>query len=281
MRNLADERELLAEDERPCCGSSQARMLGTHEGTTTPQAEACRKENASRWSEAQDTFLEWTKDRRIFTEEYIERGKRTYDAFFKKRGPLRGNVLDIGGGWGLFRQWWEPGESDVFIVHDPGVERYLRGPYEFHRYCYQRAFSLPMTFVEGLGESLSYKNDVFDMCLIAATLDHCAEPQEVMAEAYRCLKPSGIMLVIQDCHASDINGHRPHFLRRLFKHLHHPRHLLALARNRLYRPDHHLHHFSPTDVTSLLEQVGFSRIRTSTIPPTQDVFAFEGEKEKL
>jgi len=32
-------------------------------------------------------------------------------------------VLDIGGGWGLFREWWEPGDGDVVIVPGRAFDR--------------------------------------------------------------------------------------------------------------------------------------------------------------
>jgi ubiquinone/menaquinone biosynthesis C-methylase UbiE len=239
------------------------------------------KEDASQWDKAQRSFMCWTKDERMFTREYIESGKETFTAFFKERGYLQGNVLDIGGGWGLYRQWWEPGESDVFIVHDPGVERFLSGPHELHHDYYSRAFSFPMTFVEGFGEAPPYKDGLFDTCLIAAALDHCIDPPKVLAEAYRCLKPGGSILVIQRCDSPQSQSHigRSHILKRLVKYFVHPKRLLSILYKRLFYSDHHLHHFRLTDITSLLERVNPSKIDTYVVPGSkQGIYAFEAQK---
>ena len=243
-----------------------------------------KKEDISRWAKAQDSFLRRTKDKKVFTKQNIESGKIAYAAFFKKREHLRGNILDIGGGWGLFRQWWDSGESDVFIVHDPGVERFLDGPHRLHHHLYQTAFSLPMTFVEGFGEELPYKNDTFDKCIIAAVLDHCIYPQKVCAEAYRVLRPGGTILVISAWHSAQLDSHLLHTLKRLSKHLRHPKHLLSTLYNLTFHRYEHIHRFSPKDIPLFLEQVGFSKICTSTVPTTpvtQNVRAFEAIKEPL
>ena len=91
-----------------------------------------KKHKIKHWLKAQRSFICWTKDKSIFSKGYVESGKKNNDIFFKARGYLKGNILDIGGGWGLFRQWWQPGEKDVFVVHDPGSERFLNGPYKIH-----------------------------------------------------------------------------------------------------------------------------------------------------
>ena len=282
IRNQEDVKSYLRNDEQMHFDFSQApTLIRRLKEKNTLETEVFRKEDMSRWVRAQKSFLCWINDKKVFTKQYIESGITAYNAFFKERGCLQGNILDIGGGWGLFRQWWEPGESDVFIVHDPGVERFLRGPYKLHHHYYQRAFSLPMTFVEGFGEELPYKNDIFDTCLIAATLDHCIYPHKLCAEAYRCLRPGGTILVMQSCGSSEFNSHRPHILKRLLKHLRHPKRGLPIIYDRLFHASYHLHHFYPADITLLLEQVAFSKIRTSIVPTTQDVWAFEAIKEPL
>lgn len=232
----------------------------------------------SRWVKAQQGFMRRTRDKRIFSEEYIKNGKKIYDAFFEQKEPLRGNILDIGGGWGLYRQWWQPNETDVFIVHDPGVERFLRGAHQLHQTYYDRAFKLPMTFVEGFGEELPYQDNLFDTCLIAATLDHCLHPQQVFMESYRCLKPRGSILVIQRCYSPQSKKERAPVLKRLSKHLRHPQNLPTVFYNLLFRQDLHLHHFLVRDITLWLETVGFLEVKTSITPATENVYAFEAKK---
>jgi SAM-dependent methyltransferase len=254
----------------------------------------CRKDNSQgtelfevskspKWRKAQSSFLHWTKNKNIFTEKYIGDGKTTFDALFKALGPLRGSILDIGGGWGLFRQWWEPTGSDIFIVHDPGVERFLQGPHELHRNYYERAFGLPMSFVEGFGEELPYEDEIFDTSIIAATLDHCLDPKKVISEAHRCLKPGGTLIVIQSCVSSQPLSNSLNIAKRLLKHLHNPVRFATVMADRLFQPDHHLHRFTSNDVALLLEHTGFSEVHINIVPTTQDitthnVYAFETEK---
>jgi ubiquinone/menaquinone biosynthesis C-methylase UbiE len=136
-----------------------------------------------------------------------------------------------------------------------------------------------MTFVEGFGEELPYKNEVFDTCIIAAALDHCIDPGRVLAEAYRCLKTAGgTILVLQSCRTSRSKGHRPHILMRLWKLLRDPARLLREIYIRLFYQDRHLHHFYPSDITLWLEQAGFLQIQTSNVTGTSSVYAFEAKK---
>lgn len=273
---LEDVKKLLKDDELIYFDFSQAPVLLKRKDRDIDEAKIHTADNISRWAKAQGSFVNWTKDKRVFIKEYIESGKIAYDAFFKKRGPLRGNVLDIGGGWGLFRQWWEPGEAGVFIVHDPGVERFLYGPHKLHRYYYKKAFSIPMSFVEGFGEDLPYKDNVFDVCLIAAALDHCLEPQRVMNETYRCLVPGGRILVIQRCY----DRYHPNIFKHLLKNLRSPRLLLSKLYNLWFYPTHHLHRFSLRDIILLLEQAGFSKININKniVASIRNVYAFEAIK---
>ncbi|MGB2697253.1 MAG: class I SAM-dependent methyltransferase [Candidatus Zixiibacteriota bacterium] len=279
MQDKQGIKDLFREDMKADFDFTQAPQLITPRGTETTGHKAIKTEDLSQWSKAQRSFLNWVKDKKVFTKEYIEGGKVAYDAFFKKRGSLRGNILDIGGGWGLYRQWWIPCASSVFIVHDPGVERFLGGPHELHLFYYQRAFSLPMSFIEGFGEDLPYKDSSFDTCLIAATLDHCMNPEKVLEEAYRCLKPGGVILVIQYCPSLSTKDRQSSILKRLLKILLRPKHFLAVLHNSLFHPDHHIHHFGSLEITSLLKRARFSKVGTSTLPTLHNVCIFEAVKE--
>lgn len=236
----------------------------------------------SKWKKAQNSFIDWTKDNNIFNNSYIKDGKLSFDSFFKERGPLNGDILDIGGGWGLYRQWWEPADTDIFVVHDPGIERFLEGPHQLHREYYSKAFSQPMVFVEGFGEELPYRDETFSYSIIASTLDHCIDPDRVLAEAYRCTKHYGSILVIQSCLSSQ-SGHGVNILGRAIKHLKNPAYLVAALSRRLLTPSHHLHHFKPNDIVLLLTKAQYTDVHSKIIPTSQDitsqnVYAFEARK---
>jgi len=238
------------------------------------------KDHAAKWEKAQNRFLRWTKDWKVFSGKHVRDGKLIYDGYFKKRGCLVGSVLDIGGGWGLFKEWWEKKGADIFIVHDPGIERFLCGPHALHREYYKKAFSLPMTFVEGFGEDLPYKDGVFDLCLISAALDHCVWPDKVMQAAYWCIRPGGIILIIQRCLPVKPAGNLASALSRLKAYLLKPERLPHAFFIKLFYRNCHLHHFSAQNMTALLEQAGFSRVGTEIISQAENIYAFEAEKRQ-
>ena len=270
--------KFFRETEKAHFDFSQAPSLITRAPGAGEAGGLLRSADMSRWRRTQEGFLERTKDKQKYTDEDMQRARSEYGAFFKERGLLAGNVLDVGGGWGLYRQWWEAGDSDVFIVHDPGVERFLRGAYDSHYKHFPRAFSVPMTFVEGFGEELPYRNDVFDLCLVAAALDHCADVDQVLAEAYRCLRVGGLILILQSCRSANGGKGRPISLKRWLGRLRQPRRLLRHLYNRLFGPPDHLHHFDVAGLVSSLQRVGFSDVRPSSRPVRKQVYAFEATK---
>ncbi len=231
----------------------------------------------ARWESAQSAFMDWTKDERVFDRAYVQKGKDIFDLFFADRGLLQGNVLDVGGGWGLFRQWWEGSGELVYICHDPGVERFRKGPHSLHRELYRHAFTQKMTFVEGFGENMPYRDCVFDTGIIAATLDHCFNPGKVIAEMCRCIKNNGTILIVQHCEAGTSPVIARSRLHSRLKLLLHPKELIRKIFLRLLHPDRHLHHFLKKDIYGFLNAAGFDGIREKEINDA-GLYAFEAKK---
>ena len=201
-----------------------------------------------------------------------------YAAFFARRGLLEGSVLDIGGGWGLYREWWQAADGDVFIVHDPGVERFLQGAHELHRECYHRAFQYPITFVEGFGEAGSgpYRDDQFSTVLIVSTLDHTLDPAAVLAEARRCLRPGGKLLLIQLCESGKSERASKGLRNKALNYLRHPRRFFNAVYKRLFYSDHHMHHFSEQQLLQMLREVGYRDVGSSRVQSETNLIAFAG-----
>ena len=278
MQGKRDMKKLFKKEEQKLHDFSQGKnLIKSNEGVARLN-KLFSNDIIKKWWDAQKVCLTWTKDKKIFPEDYVGSSKLAYDAYFKQRGLLKGKLVDVGGGWGLFRQWWKPGKSDFYIVHDPGIERFLRGPHKLHYKHYKKAFGLPMSFVEGYGEKLPYKNNLFDTWINMAALDHCIDTDMVMKEAYRVLKPKGTVIVIQRIHKHQVEHKKLYLLKRLLKHLPHPRRLLYIIYNRLVYKDEHLHHFEKEDMVDLLKRAGFSSITTTEIPNMENNFAFEGRK---
>lgn len=226
---------------------------------------AAGEQKATEWEDIQTGFLERAKREQKYPKEKLAHAHTLYSAYFEQHGRLRGHVLDIGGGWGLYREWWTPGEGDVYIVHDPGVDRVIEGAHPTHYECYQRAFSLPMTFVEGVGEVQPYVDGTFDTCVIAAALDHCADPPAVLREARRCLKPGGRMVLLESCSTGRPGAEKMRLVKRALQHVHHPRLLVRKVFAKVTAPEDHMYHFSRGQLVSMLEDAGFRDVRVQPV----------------
>ena len=227
------------------------------------------------WSRVQARYLDPAHAKPLDEiEAAIRQSVEGYDRFFRERGPLRGSVLDIGGSVGVYRQWWEPGDSGVFVVQDPAVGTSRMEAGELLRRLYSRAFSLPVTCVEGFGEELPYRDQVFDTCLMVAALDHCADPARVLAEARRCLRPGGELLCLQTCRLPALSQ-RVGYSVRLYRE---PGRLLRKLRQRLAaEPEKHMHRFDVAGLVSMLETAAFDHVEASG-PIKKRVFAFQATK---
>ena len=148
------------------------------------------------WKAKQDMLIKWTQDPANFNEADVRQNFELYRPYFEARpGLLAGNVVDVGGGWGLFRKFWR--EGGCYTVHDPGVERFTVAPPATLQRYFGDGLAKRAWFVEGVGESLPYRDGAYDVVMIASALDHVADPARVLAEAHRVLRPGGRLLVIQ------------------------------------------------------------------------------------
>lgn len=53
------------------------------------------------------------------------------------------------------------------------------------------------TFIQGVGEKLPFVSNCFDVALLTGTLDHCRDPEQVLVEASRVLRPGATLAVLQ------------------------------------------------------------------------------------
>jgi ubiquinone/menaquinone biosynthesis C-methylase UbiE len=51
--------------------------------------------------------------------------------------------------------------------------------------------------VQAVGEHLPFRDGLFDAVMIMQTLDHCASPERLLAQAHRVLRPAGQVLIQQ------------------------------------------------------------------------------------
>lgn len=104
------------------------------------------------------------------------------------RGENRScEILDIGGGTGLLAERIiskNPGPCLHFTVLDPSCEMLKKVP-EMEN----------IKTVQGRGEDLPFENNTFDRITVIETLHHSDDPASLFREAFRVLKPGGIMVV--------------------------------------------------------------------------------------
>ncbi len=231
------------------------------------------------WAEKQRRFIRWTRDAAMFNTAEVAQNYALYDSWFRAdpRRQLKGRVLDIGGGWGLFREWWNADEDGCFVVHDPGVERFAVPPPETLRLQFAVGLARPAWFVEGFGEDLPYRNSSYDTVAVISALDHCALPSRVLVEAARVLRPGGRLFIVQGIDAEEgekVPGRR--FAARLLRVVSSPQRLHRVLRQRLFhRGDPHLHHFTLGKLLELVTDAGFVEANASVISPQFGVAVVE------
>jgi len=224
------------------------------------------KEEISTWREIQDGFIERAKNEgsKMYKQENVKKSKDRKNKFFEDIDLMEGDVIDIGGGWGLYREWWKGNDEYIYVVHDPGVERFLVEPHDSIKKYYGDVLDTQMTFVEGFGETLPYRDGIFDVCLIASTIKHCADPKKVLKESYRVLKSGGRLLVIDSFESSDEDESTAIKLQVLINHL--KEEGLVTTASVLWRKfiyaikdvDEHMHSFTKEYMKNLLKESGFS-----------------------
>ena len=115
-----------------------------------------------------------------------------YEESFSYFYPIKDSVLEIGCGNGVVRhflnrnvEYWGTDPDKDWILHP------------LHSYTLDifSCLNEPFPFIQGVGESLPFKDESFDNVIITATLDHVNSPSQVFEESYRVLKDKGQMLL--------------------------------------------------------------------------------------
>ena len=164
------------------CGRNYRSDRDVFNMTPLPLPNGVVKSKWKLWEQLQDNgSLSYSKA----PEFNLSIGSRADAQAFKAFAQASGLVLDIGCG-PQTRPSYLPDNGEIV-----GIDPLLgQQPREF-------------SFVQGIGEFLPFRDSTFDHILYASSLDHVMEPKRSLAEAVRCLRPSGYINLWIDGIASD------------------------------------------------------------------------------
>jgi SAM-dependent methyltransferase len=161
----------------------------------------CRQQEMERWYQELVTEPKWA----------IQCFMDDYTSYASLLATLTGNVLDIGGGNGVIRQYLP--ESAYYISIDPSMEWFGNrwGTVAERLPC----LKTPPLFIRGIGECLPFPPNCFDAVLAFWSLNHASCPATIFQETYRVLKPAGRLIVsLEDMPPHWLDVMTPTFLRR-------------------------------------------------------------------
>lgn len=147
---------------------------------------------ATQWEERLLEMEDWYRNLIINPISATDCFERDYTPYAPFLATLSGEILDVGGGIGLPRNYLPPGTK--YIVIDPSVE-WLRTDWSSLVKCFPLVEKKP-NFVRGVGEYLPFSSQSFDAVLSFWSLNHASDPALVFSEVARVLRPGGRFLIV-------------------------------------------------------------------------------------
>lgn len=149
----------------------------------------------TRWEGRQEEMEAWYTDLATNPQWATWCFEADYGPFAGRLATCSGTVLDLGGGNGVARHYLPP---DVrYVVLDPSLD-WLRPMWTAIAPSFP-CLATPPPFVRGVGEHLPFRDEAFDAVLAFYSLNHVSQPERVLAEVGRVLRPGGrFFAVLED-----------------------------------------------------------------------------------
>lgn len=147
-------------------------------------------------------------DRYTAVRDFLELSKSLKRAAFleKYQGLARKKVLEVGSGFGTnLAVWIRHCDADAYGV-EPGGTGFNQG-YIASRMLLEANGIDPERVIDSAGECLPFPDESFDIVYSANVLEHTADPERVLMESLRVLRPGGLLHMEMPNFLSYFEGH--------------------------------------------------------------------------
>lgn len=147
---------------------------------------------STQWEDRLSDMEDWYKDLMTNPVSATDCFTGDYAPFAAFLTNLSGDILDVGGGIGIPRNYFSCDNN--YVVVDPSVE-WLRIDWSSLLKSFPYLEGKPK-FVRGIGEHLPFASESFDTVLSFWSLNHASNPELVLSEVARVLRPGGQVLFV-------------------------------------------------------------------------------------
>jgi SAM-dependent methyltransferase len=206
------------------------------------------------WSEGQ-------KEYEVFEKKWLEavnQPKRLVDlddevADVYEKIRMQGDILDVGGAYGFVVK--QAGlDPDHYVSIDP-INMDWQRLVEYKHFASHYAICKDLPRIRGFAEFLPFSDSCFDFIHMRSCIDHFANPNLALREAFRVLRRGGKLVVgisLEGSYKRNLGGAKG-LLKRLASKSSLVRQIVEVAKN-----DHHMFHPTMSSLFELIKNNGFA-----------------------
>lgn len=174
------------------CGSCGLQFLQSRNDCFDLLPHHLLENKGNQWGERQQEMEGWYEDLIATPAAAKDCFVNDYAPFAPILATLSGDVLDVGGGIGVVREYLP--RSTRYTVIDPSLD-WLEDGWASLAERFPSLETKPR-FVRGVGEHLPFPAQAFDAVLAFWSLNHASDPGLVFSEVHRVLRPGGRFLIV-------------------------------------------------------------------------------------